>query len=110
MLGAANGRVISMANDQLEDASAMQRPDETQEAYFVRLQKAQGERFAKGLTAITGNYVMIDHGKNEYSFYAHLQPGSVRVHVGDQVKVDDVIGSRFIWQFNRAASSLSRMR
>jgi len=53
---------------------------------------------------------MIDHGKNEYSFYAHLQPGSVRVHVGDQVKVDDVIGARFIWQFNRAASSLSRMR
>ncbi len=110
VLGAANGRVISMANDQLEDASAMQRPDETHEAYFARLQKEQGERFAKGLTAITGNYVMIDHGKNEYSFYAHLQPGSVRVHVGDQVKVDDVIGARFIWQFNRAASSLSRMR
>jgi murein DD-endopeptidase MepM/ murein hydrolase activator NlpD len=25
-------------------------------------------------------------------FYAHLQPGSVRVHVGDQVKASDVIG------------------
>ena len=92
VLGAANGRVISMANDQLEDASAMQRPDETQEAYFARLQKEQGERFAKGLTAITGNYVMIDHGRNEYSLYAHLQTGSVRVHVDDQVKTGDVIG------------------
>jgi hypothetical protein len=92
VLAAADGRVVSTANDQPEDPSAMQRPNETQEAYFSRLQKEQGERLAKGLTAITGNYVMIDHGKNEYSLYAHLQPGSVRVHVGDQVKSGDVIG------------------
>ena len=70
----------------------MQRPNETQEAYFARLQKEQGERLAKGLTAITGNYVMIDHGTNEYSLYAHLQPDSVRVHVGDKVKAGNVIG------------------
>jgi len=92
VLAAADGRVTSAANDQQEDPSAMQRPNETQEAYFARLQKEQGERLAKGLTAITGNYVMIDHGKNEYSLYAHLQPDSVRVHVGDQVKTGDVIG------------------
>jgi hypothetical protein len=42
-------------NDQPEDPSAMQRPNETQQAYFARLQKEQGERLAKGLTAITGN-------------------------------------------------------
>ena len=92
VLAAADGRVISAANDQPEDPSAMQHPDETQEAYFARLQKEQGERLAKGPTAITGNYVMIDHGKNEYSLYAHLQPGSVRVRVGDDVKAGDVIG------------------
>jgi len=92
VLAAADGRVTKVANDQQEDPSAMQRPNETQEAYFARLQKEQGERLAKGLTAITGNYVMIDHGKNEYSLYAHLQSGSVRVHVGDQVKSGDVIG------------------
>jgi murein DD-endopeptidase MepM/ murein hydrolase activator NlpD len=92
VLAAANGRVTSIANDQPEDPSAMQRPNETQEAYFARLQKEQAERLAKGLTAIAGNYVMIDHGKNEYSLYAHLQPGSVRVRVGDQLKVGDVIG------------------
>jgi murein DD-endopeptidase MepM/ murein hydrolase activator NlpD len=91
VLAAADGHVISAANDQPEDPSAMQRPNETQEAYFA-LQKEQGERLAKGLTAITGNYVMIDHGKNEYSLSAHLQPGSVRVHVGDEVKAGDVIG------------------
>jgi murein DD-endopeptidase MepM/ murein hydrolase activator NlpD len=92
VLAAADGRVISAANDQPEDASAMQRPNETQQAYFARLQKEQGGRLEKGRTAITGNYVMIDHGKNEYSLYAHLQPGSVRVHVGDQVKAGNVIG------------------
>ena len=92
VLAAANGRVTSVANDQLEDPSAMQRPNESQEAYFARLQKEQAERLAKGPTAIAGNYVMIDHGKNEYSLYAHLQPGSVRVHVGDQVKTGDVLG------------------
>jgi murein DD-endopeptidase MepM/ murein hydrolase activator NlpD len=92
VLAAANGRVTSVANDQQEDPSAMQRSNETQEAYFARLQKEQGERLAKGLTAITGNYVMIDHGKNEYSLYAHLQPGSVGIRVGDQVKAGDVIG------------------
>jgi len=92
VLAAADGRVTSVANDQQEDPSAMQRPNETQEAYFARLQKEQGERLAKGLTAITGNYVMIDHGKNEYSLYAHLQPGSVGIRVGDQVKAGDVIG------------------
>jgi len=92
VLAAADGRVTSATNDQQEDSSAMQRPNETQEAYFARLQKEQGERLAKGLTGITGNYVMIDHGKNEYSLYAHLKPGSVTVHLGDQVKAGDVIG------------------
>jgi hypothetical protein len=92
VLAAAGGHVIGAANDQSEDASAMQRPNETQEAYSARLQKEQGERLGKGLTRITGNYVMIDHGKNEYSLYAHLQPGSVRVYVGDEVKSGEVIG------------------
>ena len=92
VLAAANGRVTGVASDQPEDPSAMQLPNESQEAYFTRLQKEQAERLAKGLTAIAGNYVMIDHGKNEYSLYAHLQPGSVRVHIGDQVKAGDVIG------------------
>jgi len=92
VLAAADGCVTSATNDQQEDPSAMQRPNETQEAYFARLQNEQGERLAKGQTAITGNFVMIDHGNNEYSLYAHLQPGSVRVHVGDQVKAGDVIG------------------
>lgn len=90
VLAAADGRVMGMANDQLEDTAAMQQPGESQEAYFARLQKDQAARLAKG--GILGNYVMIDHGKSEYALYAHLQPGSVRMKVGDQVKAGDVIG------------------
>lgn len=39
-----------------------------------------------------GNYVEIDHGNGEYSFVAHLVPGSVLVKLGDEVKGGQVIG------------------
>ena len=90
ILAVANGRVIEMADDQSEDTTAMQRPNETQEAYFERLQKEQAERLEKG--SVLGNYVVIDHGQSEFSLYAHFKPGSVRVRKGDQVKSGDVIG------------------
>jgi hypothetical protein len=35
---------------------------------------------------IRGNYVVIQHAENEYSFLAHLMPGSISVGVGEQVK------------------------
>jgi murein DD-endopeptidase MepM/ murein hydrolase activator NlpD len=92
VLAAADGQVIEAENTQPEDPTAMQQPDETQEAYFARLQQDQGKRLAKGVTSVTGNYVMIDHGRSEYALYAHLHPGSVRVKVGYRVKAGDVIG------------------
>ncbi len=91
VLAAADGRVVAVENGQPEDASVMQRPDETQEAYFARLLQSQAGLLAKGTAGVAGNYVMIDHGQGEYSLYAHLQPGSVRVHAGDAVKAGDVI-------------------
>jgi len=39
-----------------------------------------------------GNYVMLDLGGGQFAFYAHLQPGRVRVHVGDNVKRGQVLG------------------
>ncbi|MFF2909271.1 peptidoglycan DD-metalloendopeptidase family protein [Paenibacillus sp. NPDC057934] len=41
---------------------------------------------------IAGNHVIIDHGNGEFSYYAHLQKGSVSVKVGDQVKPGDRLG------------------
>lgn len=85
VFAAAAGRVVYVVGDRAEDTTAMKRPDETIEAYFARLQQEQMERVAGGAAAIGGNQVMIDHGNGEYSYYAHLRPGSVRVRVGDQV-------------------------
>jgi murein DD-endopeptidase MepM/ murein hydrolase activator NlpD len=92
VLAAADGRIVGVFNDQPEDSTAMQLPGESQEAYSARHQKGSDDRLTKGKADVTGNFVMIDHGKSEYSFYAHLQPGSVRAHIGDQVKAGDVIG------------------
>jgi murein DD-endopeptidase MepM/ murein hydrolase activator NlpD len=39
-----------------------------------------------------GNHVVIDHGNGEFSFLAHLQPGSVAVRAGAAVKTGDTLG------------------
>jgi hypothetical protein len=39
-----------------------------------------------------GNFVVVDIGGGRFAFYAHLQPGSLRVKLGDRVKAGDVIG------------------
>lgn len=39
-----------------------------------------------------GNYVIVDIGDGHYAFYAHMQPGSLKVKQGDQVKTGDLIG------------------
>jgi hypothetical protein len=39
-----------------------------------------------------GNHVVVAMGGRRYAFYAHLQPGSVRVKVGQRVRAGDVLG------------------
>lgn len=41
---------------------------------------------------IGGNHVVLDLGNGRFAFYAHLQPGSLRVKVGERVKRGQVIG------------------
>lgn len=40
-----------------------------------------------------GNWVGLDIGGGRYAFYAHLQRGSLRVKVGDRVRMGEVIGT-----------------
>lgn len=42
---------------------------------------------------IRGNYILIRHADQEYGLLAHLQPGSVRVRVGDRVSRGQSIAS-----------------
>lgn len=44
------------------------------------------------LETIGGNYVILDLGQGRFAFYAHLQPGSLRVKVGDKVRRGQVVG------------------
>lgn len=92
VFAAAPGKVTIAINDEAEDPSAMKKPEETVDAYFQRLQQEQFERIAGGGRAIGGSQVMIDHGNGEYSFYAHLKPGSVRVKEGDVVETGAQLG------------------
>jgi hypothetical protein len=42
--------------------------------------------------AADGNAVVLDLGQHRYAMYAHLQPGSIKVHQGDKVKTGQVLG------------------
>jgi murein DD-endopeptidase MepM/ murein hydrolase activator NlpD len=44
------------------------------------------------LETIGGNYVVLDLGGGRFAFYAHMQPGSVRVKAGDRVRRGRVLG------------------
>jgi murein DD-endopeptidase len=44
------------------------------------------------LETVGGNYVILDLGQGRYAFYAHLQPGTLRVKLGDQVRRGHVLG------------------
>ena len=41
---------------------------------------------------IGGNHVVLDLGGGRFAFYAHLQPGSLKVKVGDRVTRGQIIG------------------
>ena len=44
------------------------------------------------LETIGGNHVIVDVGEGRFALYSHMQPGSLRVKVGDKVKRGDVLG------------------
>lgn len=47
----------------------------------------------KNLKLFLGNYVVVDHGNGEYSVFAHMKQGSVRVKPGQRVNRGEQIGA-----------------
>lgn len=43
------------------------------------------------LENVVGNYVILDLGQRHFAVYAHLQPGSLKVKLGDTVKAGQVV-------------------
>lgn len=51
------------------------------------------EQIMADLSLFLGNCVILDHGNGEFSVFAHMKNGSVRVKPGDKVRAGDVIGA-----------------
>jgi hypothetical protein len=76
---AAGGGVVVSTLDKLEDNEPGALPDPS---VFTEL----------GIVSVDGNHVVIDHGNGLHSFYAHLQKGSIKVKVGDEVQAGEELG------------------
>ena len=64
---------------------------------YVRTGCDQSDMFLPNIVAREcgsgwGNHVVIHHGENVYTRYAHLAPGSVTLRVGDEVNGSDFVG------------------
>ena len=44
------------------------------------------------LETVGGNHVILDIGGGHFAFYAHLQPGSIKVRTGEHVKRGELLG------------------
>jgi murein DD-endopeptidase MepM/ murein hydrolase activator NlpD len=84
VLAAAEGEVVTVFDEEQEDATLLQRAGEPLGPYVQRIVERQNQQLARGARGIVGNHIVIRHG-DEYSLYAHLKPGSVRVKAGDNV-------------------------
>src|SRR5262249_28491956 len=78
VLAVASGRIIAARNDL---------PDN---------EPGRGREFRTAVPmtqeTIGGNAVTLDIGDGQYAYYFHMQPGSVRVKVGDRVRRGQVLG------------------
>jgi murein DD-endopeptidase MepM/ murein hydrolase activator NlpD len=70
VMAAKDGTVISVRGDMAENT-----PGET-----------------TNVTTPGGNVVIVDHGNNQFGYYAHLKPFSVAVKPGGRVKAGDILG------------------
>jgi murein DD-endopeptidase MepM/ murein hydrolase activator NlpD len=92
VMAVADGVVVETVSDQTEANDRLKRPGESEEDFEQRTVAAQAALLARGYKAVIGNYVVIRHPGGEFSDYAHLRQGSVKVKAGDKVTRGQVIG------------------
>lgn len=92
ILAAADGTVAALVTGSEEAPPMLRKPGEEMGAYYGRIGEQQVKNLAAGPPGVVGESVVIDHGNGEYSIYAHLQPGSLSVRVGQRVKAGDPLG------------------
>lgn len=84
VLAIANGEVVDCFSKSPENPSAP-------EMLSNKKRQEIAEKYGFIVVA-SGNYVIIQHPNNEYSFYAHLATDSITVKKGQKVKQGQVIG------------------
>jgi hypothetical protein len=95
----ADGAIYSGPRDKLESYAIFGRPalavaDAVVESVTDGAPEQTPGTYPTGISpaAADGNSVILDLGQHRYALYAHLQPGSIRVHPGERVKVGQVLG------------------
>lgn len=91
---AADGVVVAVRNDIIDNEGMLRQAGESFEAYQARVAEGQQAILLSGggFAAAAGNYVLIAHAGGEHSLYAHMRQGSVRVRTGQRVAVGEQIG------------------
>lgn len=91
---AADGVVVAMQNQIIDNEGMLRRPGESYEAHEARVQEGQQAILLSGggFEGAAGNYVLIAHEGGEHTLYAHMRRGSVHVRVGQRVAVGEQIG------------------
>ncbi|WP_257388904.1 M23 family metallopeptidase [Tahibacter caeni] len=92
VLAARGGKVVRAVDDVAEDAGLLRRAGESKPDYLQRVMQNQAALLATGKSKAAGSHVVVDHGNGEFSSYAHLVPGSLRVEAGDTVRAGQVLG------------------
>jgi murein DD-endopeptidase MepM/ murein hydrolase activator NlpD len=92
VLAVADGTVVDATTNGVESNDMLRKPGESPDDFDQRTRAKQNELLAQGYKAVIGNCVVVKHAGGEYSQYAHLKQGSVRVKAGDTVTRGQVIG------------------
>ena len=77
------GEIVGLAKD-LADNDFSKPPEFDVEAHLTDPEGSMAKHF--------GNYVLIDHGKHEFSVLAHMREGSIQTKLGEKVLKGDLLG------------------
>jgi murein DD-endopeptidase MepM/ murein hydrolase activator NlpD len=93
VIAVADGTVVETVDKYTDDDAKLKQENETYDQYDQRIQSEQMQSLSQDPYTVAGNYIVIRHNDSEYSMYAHLKNGSVKIKKGDVVKRGQVIGS-----------------